>query len=239
MDRKIVIYDYSPSARELVKNLKFSTDSLIVVARTREEYEAAHEDGLELFFADLSDDKNLRDIGIGDDVTDFFCVTDDDDLNLFITLSARAIDKNLNILAKASDANSKKKLMLAGASETIDFNEIGANRIFHLLKRETALSLLDSIVFSTDFCGQKQGILITEIEVHKDSMLDGKTFADIDRTKYDIIVLGIQDKQISKKFIFNINLYNHKIDVGDVLVVIGNKENIERFKIECAEEGNG
>ena len=49
MDRKIVIYDYSPSARELVKNLKFSTDSLIVVARTREEYEAAHEDGLELF----------------------------------------------------------------------------------------------------------------------------------------------------------------------------------------------
>ena len=239
MDRKIVIYDYSPSARELVKNLKFSTDSLIVVARTREEYEAAHEDGLELFFADLSDDKNLRDIGIGDDVTDFFCVTDDDDLNLFITLSARAIDKNLNILAKASDANSKKKLMLAGASETIDFNEIGANRIFHLLKRETALSLLDSIVFGTDFCGQKPGILITEIEVRKDSKLDGKTFADVDRTKYDIIVLGIQDKQISKKFIFNINLYNHKIDVGDVLVVIGNKENIERFKIECAEEGNG
>ena len=68
---------------------------------------------------------------------------------------------------------------------------------------------------------------------------NGKTFADVDRTKYDIIVLGIQDKQISKKFIFNINLYNHKIDVGDVLVVIGNKENIERFKIECAEEGNG
>lgn len=239
MDRKIVIYDYSPSARELVRNLRFSTDSVIVVARTKDEYEAAVEDGLELFFSDLSDDKNLRDIGIGSDVTDFFCVTDDDDLNLFITLSARAIDKNLNILAKASDANSKKKLMLAGASETIDFNEIGANRIFHLLKRETALSLLDSIVFGTDFCGEKSEVSITEIEVCKNSKLDGKTFADIDYTKYDIIVLGIQDKQISKKFIFNINLYNHKIDVGDVLVVIGNKENTNRFKIECAENNNG
>ena len=73
----------------------------------------------------------------------------------------------------------------------------------------------------------------------KNSKLDGKTFADIDYTKYDIIVLGIQDKQISKKFIFNINLYNHKIDVGDVLVVIGNKENTNRFKIECAENNNG
>lgn len=50
MDRKIVIYDYSPSARELVRNLRFSTDSVIVVARTKDEYEAAVEDGLELFF---------------------------------------------------------------------------------------------------------------------------------------------------------------------------------------------
>lgn len=238
MPRKIVIYDYSSVAKELLKNLRFETDEIIIVASSKKSFAQAQKDGFAPILADLSDDENLITVGVANGVTDFFCVTDDDDLNLFVTLSVRALSRDINILARASDANSKKKLILAGANETIDFNEIGATRVFHLLKRATALELIDSIVYANKTLRNRaHNIEIAEITVKKDSVLDGKYFFDLDiKTSYDLIVLGIQDNQISKRFIFNVNAFNHKIDVGDILVVIGSNVEIERFRRDCAGE---
>ena len=37
------------------------------------------------------------------------------------------------------------------------------------------------------------------------------------------------DKEISDKFIFNTKKINHKIDDGDILVVVGKNEDLENF----------
>ncbi len=235
MLRRIVIYDYSDVAKELLKNLRVESDKIVIVTNDKNNFAEAANDGFSPILADLSDDENLIKIGIGSGVTDFFCVTDDDDLNLFVTLSVRALSKDINILARASDANSKRKLILAGANETIDFNEIGATRAFHLLKRPTALGLIDSVVYAEKTLnGGEYGIEIAEIEVEKNSKIDQKYLFDLDIGKsYDVILLGLRDKQISKRFIFNVNSFNHKIDVGDVLVVMGGRAELARFKLEC------
>lgn len=228
MRRKIVIYDYSSVAKELLSKLKFGHDEIVLVTKDEYSFGEAIKDGLHPVLMDLSDDANLIKIGVSSSVTDFFCVSDDDDINLYTTLSVRAVSAEVNILARASDADSKKKLILAGANETIDFNEIGANRAFHLLKRATALELLDSIVSS------KGDIIIAEIEVLNGSPVDQKYFFDLNlNDRFDLIVLGLQDNQISKRFIFNVNSFNHKIDAGDVLVVIGKSEEIQKFAKEC------
>lgn len=239
MPRKIVIYDYSSVAKELLKNLRVGMDEIIIVASGKKSFAEAQKDGFSPILADLSDDDNLVTIGVANGVTDFFCVTDDDDLNLFVTLSVRALSGKINILARASDANSKKKLILAGANETIDFNEIGATRAFHLLTRPTALELIDSIVYNGKMLrGSEHNIEIAEITVSKNSAIDGKYLFDLDiKNSYDLILLGLKDNQISKKFIFNVHSFNHKIDVGDVLVVIGSGTEIERFKTECTGDG--
>jgi len=76
-------------------------------------------------------------------------------------------------------------------------------------------------------------IKIAEVEVVEGSLLDKLYFFDLDlKGHYDLIVLGIQDNQISKRFIFNVNSFNHKIDLGDVLVVIGREEEIAKFAKE-------
>lgn len=235
MHRKIVVYDYSQVAKELLKNLRFEMDEIIVVASNKKNFAAAEHDGYSPILADLSDDDSLITVGVANGVTDFFCVTDDDDLNLFITLSVRALSPNINILAKASDANSKKKLILAGANETIDFNEIGATRAFQLLKRQTALELIDSIVYTEKTLrGRYHDIEMAEIEVARHSPIDQKYLFDLDiKNSYDLILLGLRDNSISKRFIFNVHSFNHKIDAGDILVVIGNKIEIDRFRREC------
>ncbi len=236
MSKRVLIYNYSDVARELLKNLRIEPYNIIVVTNDKDSFERAINDGFSPILSDLSDDENLIKLGVGATITDFICVTDDDDLNLFVTLSVRALSKDINILARASDANSKRKLVLAGANEIIDFNDIGATRIFHLLKRPTALKLIDSIVYSQKTVDSvKCKIEIAEIEVEKNSKLDQKHLFDLNIDKsYDIILLGLRDKQISsKRFIFNINSFNHKIDAGDILVVMGEASEINRFKLEC------
>ena len=145
--RKIVVYDYSGMAKELLPRLKNTLGEVVLATKNRAEFDAAAEDGFSPILVDLSQDANLKKIGIGESVTDLFCICDDDEANLYTTLSARALSPSLNILARASDADSKKKLTLAGANEVIDFNEIGAVRIFHLLKRESALKFLDAAIY--------------------------------------------------------------------------------------------
>jgi len=231
---KIVIYDYSSVAKELLLRLGSKFADTILAVKDEIGYEAAVKDGFHPVLTDLSNDENLIKIGIGANVSDFFCVSDDDDMNLFVTLSVRAISSEINILARASDADSKKKLMLAGANETIDFNEIGANRAFHLLKRPTALSFLDSILYSDKEELQTHGIIVSEIKVTAGAAVDKKTLFELNiKNRYNLIVLGVLDNQISKRFVFNVNSFNHEIDAGDVLVVIGKSDEIERFRSEC------
>jgi len=44
--------------------------------------------------------------------------------------------------------------------------------------------------------------------------------------------MGIQDKEISKDFIFSSRGINHKIDGGDILVLLGYKQDIQKFMNE-------
>ena len=53
---------------------------------------------------------------------------------------------------------------------------------------------------------------------------------DFDFTKdFNIIIIGLTNKELSDEFIFNSYFKNHKIDSGYTLVAIGYKENLDRF----------
>ncbi|MEA3512006.1 MAG: TrkA family potassium uptake protein, partial [Campylobacterota bacterium] len=59
---------------------------------------------------------------------------------------------------------------------------------------------------------------------------DGVYLKDIDfKNKDEIIILGIQDKEIGDNFIFYSSGINHKIDAGDTIVILGIKEDLISF----------
>jgi len=67
--------------------------------------------------------------------------------------------------------------------------------------------------------------------VPKNSFLDGKFINEIDFKKdYNIILLGLIDIEFADKFIFATKGVNHKIDEGDILLLIGLKEDLKAFK---------
>ena len=228
MKNKIIIYSFSQIASEVAKVLRDKNYRIIIVEENQKLALKAKELGYEVKILSLIEDENIIKIGINDEnIKAFFCLGDDKNTNLFITLSVRNLNKKLKIISVASSKQANKTMLLAGANKIINPYEIGALRIFRLLHKPLILKVLDNILFD------QSDVQIEELTIKKDSIFDGVYLDElkiIDRE--DIIILGIQDKEISDKFIFFSTGINHKIDAGDTLVLLGHEHNLKKFRDE-------
>jgi Trk K+ transport system NAD-binding subunit len=76
--------------------------------------------------------------------------------------------------------------------------------------------------------------VFSQIEIVKNSFLDGKYLEEVELSKnYDLIPIGIVDREKSDKL--ELVLENNKLDADDILVVIGDKAEVERIKNDMEE----
>ena len=225
---KILIYSFSQIAMQIAKVLQEKNYHIIIVEENEQLLNKAKQLGYEVKNISLMEDENIIKVGINDNnIKAFFCLGDDKNTNLFITLSVRNLNKDIKIISISSTKEGNKTMLLAGANKVINPYEIGALRIFRLLHKPLILEVLDNILFS------ESDIEVAEITILDGSILDGIYLKDLKLIdKEDIIILGIQDKEIGDKFIFFSTGINHKIDVGDTLVILGHSKNLKRFKKE-------
>jgi len=151
----------------------------------------------------------------------------EEDKNLFLCLSLKDLFPEKKLIAKVSEKGNEYKYKLAGVDKIINPYDVAANRIMTILKKPTTLKLLEEIIF------QDNNFSFAEIEVPENSFLDGKYINDVYRdisNIYNILIVAIVDKEVSDNVQFITKGVNHKIDRGDILVVVGDKEDIERFK---------
>ncbi len=150
-----------------------------------------------------------------------------EDENLFLCLSLRELFPNIKIIAKVSEKGNEYKYKLAGVNKTINPYDVTANRIMTILKRPLTLRIIEEIIF------EDNQLSFAEIEIPKDSFLDGKYIKDIYKDishSYNILIIGIVDKEMSDSVQFITKGVNHKLDVGDILVVTGDIDEVDRLK---------
>lgn len=68
-----------------------------------------------------------------------------DAVNVFITLSARALNSELTIIARGEEASTEKKLLQAGANKVVLPTHIGAERMADMILFEESTRLIDSL----------------------------------------------------------------------------------------------
>ena len=221
---KVIIYGYSNLGIKIANILKNSKYEIIIVDYDKNNYKKALLDGFTAFNKELLNDEELFEIGIENNVKAFYCVSDSLNNNFFVTLSARNLNKNIKIISKSNSKQDSKKMLLAGASKVINPYEIGALRIFRLLEKPIISHVLDKILFG------ETSLNIEEFTIVENSFLDGKYLKDFDFSKsFNVIIIGLTDKELSDDFIFNSYYKEHKIDAGDTLVASGYKENLDKF----------
>ncbi len=225
MKRKVLIYGYTNLGLKIAKVLNDKEYKIIVIDFNKERLKKAVNDGFKTKYSTLLNDDELIKLGVKEDLIDsLFCLSDSNKNNLFVTLSARNLSEDLKIVSTSKTKAEAKKLMIAGATKVLNPNEFAALRIYRHISKPRMLRVLDEILFS------ESDLNMSELYITKDSLLNNTYLEDITIQKeFNILILGLMDKELGDNFVFNTKGINHKIDEGDILVVLGKDDDLERF----------
>jgi voltage-gated potassium channel len=225
--KKVVIFGYNRLAVEAVTRLDKERYQVLIVEPNETLAACAIANGFDTKIIDFRNDDELLAIGIGSDVDVIFCFFPHDGDNVFLTISARALDKNLMIIAVIENHEAGDKLIAAGANKIIDPYEICGRKIHELIKKPDMTNILDHTVFG------RHDLNMAEIEIPVGSYLQDTYVYDLNlslNTQHNLILIGIVDKELGEDLHFSINEKQHKLDVGDILVVMGPSKEIRAFK---------
>ncbi len=212
-------------AMEVADHLRARQPDIVYVNDDEDAAERAREKGLRTSTIDYTDDQALRRLGIGGGISTVFCLFLEDSKNVFLTISARALDPDVIIVSLTQSRESEQKLRAAGASKTVDPYRLSGRRIFELITRPDVIDLLDEAVFGD------QDLNVAELVIPAGSFLDGVDLENVAfEGKYDLVLLGVVDRELGPELIFRTQGVQHKLDHNDVLVVIGPGDQIEALR---------
>ena len=103
-------------------------------------------------------------------------------INVYITLSARQMNPDIEIISRASHQENVLKMQLAGASKVIDPYEISGRKVHELITRPMIVDMLEQTVFG-------RYIDIAQIQIPASSCLAGESLFSLELTNYNVILL--------------------------------------------------
>lgn len=149
-------------------------------------------------------------------------VTSDAD-NLYIVLTARGMNKELKIIARASEEEATPKLLRAGANEVVSPYHFVGRRIAHLLLQPHVIDFIEAA-----FGPQRMDIQIEEVRVSEGSGLAGKTLAATDiRQTTTVLVLALKHPDGSLNFNPTAEAV---IEAGDCLIAVGSVDHLKKLE---------
>lgn len=143
--------------------------------------------------------------------------------NVYITLTARGLNPGLFILARAAEESSIIKLTRAGADKVVSPYDIGAQRMANTILRPTVIDFIELAMHNRSLDLQMEELTVGKKSEIKDHTLMESAI----RKDFDLIVVAI--KKGTGEMIFNPSP-QAKIQVGDILVALGDRENLTRLE---------
>ncbi len=227
--KKIAVFGYNSLSFEAIARLDSDLNDILIVETDPLLAEMAKEKGYKTSTIDFRSDEELKSIGIGKDIDVIFCFLQEDSFNVFLTISARALDNNLNIIAIVDAPQSSEKLIAAGANKIIDPYQISAQKIHDLIKRPDISNMLEHTVFG------RHDLHVAEIEIPENSHLEDTYISNLSiNEKHNLVLLSIVDKELDDELHFAVGENDHKLDAGDIIVVLGPSREIKTFKKEIS-----
>ncbi|MCB0492334.1 MAG: potassium channel protein [Cyclobacteriaceae bacterium] len=147
--------------------------------------------------------------------------------NMIICITAKGINPNLNIIARASEESAEKKLYRAGANKVVKPFAIGGIHMAHLITQPYVIEFLEILTGIKDQDLQLEEYMFNELKED----FKNKTIKELDiRQNTGATVIGVKDPE--KGFIFDPNSETI-IKKGDVLIVLGSHESLKKFQMYC------
>ena len=146
--------------------------------------------------------------------------------NVFASLSAKELNPNIFLVARAIDEGTEAKLKKAGADRVVKPYDLGGNRMVQLLLRPGVIDFIDGVARNRSL-----NISLEEIQVKENSSLKGLSLLNSPiRKELDVIVVAIWKS--SGEFIYNPKSTT-VIEVADKLIAIGERSRLFQLTDMC------
>ncbi len=178
----VIVCGFGRLGNVLAHDLHQGGASFVILEMGEAEAEHARTFGYLCLQGDATDEDSLIAAGI-ERARTLATVLPNDAANVFITLSARSLNPELEIIARGELPSTERKLLQAGANHVILPTHIGAERIAEMiLYKETARFLRDSgRMKNFEAVLHTLGLEIDVVSAAPDSPIVGQTVAEVER----------------------------------------------------------
>lgn len=210
--------------QQLADELHNQHRSVAVIEKNPAIQDDAIDHGFLVLIGDATEEETLLEAGVD---RAMFLVTGlpSDAENVFITLTARNLNPELKIISRAEQKSTEKKLLQAGATQVVMPTVVGARQMVRMITHPTTADLMER-VSETSF----EDLELDEIEIATSSRLSGLTVAETESwRRHRLLVVAI--RRCNGQYVFNPS-GNESLEIGDIVVVIGNGKDIRGFRQE-------
>lgn len=168
---------------------------------------------------DVTDDEVLRAAGVAR-ASALIAALDTDAGNVYVTLSARALNPGITIVSRASDPATAEKLRRAGADRTVNPQLMGGRRMGAFALQPHVADFLDVVMHD-----ETLDYRLEEIHVPDGSRLIGRTIGDAAvRRTTGALLLALRHP--GGPFLANPDP-GTRLDAGMVLIALGTEEQVQ------------
>jgi len=222
-----IVCGYGKTGKSVLEDLLKKGLEVVIIENNTERSEKLQEIYGKKFIhldADATTDEALLQAGITR-AKILISVLSSDAENLFVTLSAKDLNKNIKVITRVAETNSAEKFRKAGADFIVSPIEIATDRIISI-----ATSSTDFFSF-VEFAGAKEEMKDYKfglVEINEESDLINKTYREANIPhRTNLVVIGCyaskSELQVNPKA-------ENFIHLGDKLLVFGREEQIVNLK---------
>jgi voltage-gated potassium channel len=220
LEGHIILCGFGRVGRGAAEELRKAGTPFVVIDHNDERVERAMTAGMLAVLADAGRDETLRDVGI-ERAKGLIATLASDADNLFVVLSAKTLNPNLQLSVRIAEESSEQKMRRAGA----DFVFAPYTTTGHHMARAM---LKPHVLQFLDFTEQKGvDVEIEQVQVTGQSAFAGRALADVDiKYKTGVVILAL--RKANGEMVFN-PAPEVKMSAGDHLIAMGDAGNLQKL----------
>ena len=222
----VIICGFGRMGEILAYDLKQMKRPFVIIENDAERIAEAKEQQYLCLNGDATEEHTLLGAGV-ERAKSIVTELPNDAANVFITLTSRNLNPNIQIIARAEHRSTEKKLRQAGADRVVMPALVGARRMVRLITRPSTADLME-LVTEKNFLDYE----LDEIAVPEDSKLVEVTVRETEaHRRHRLLVVAVRERD--GNMVLNPDA-DYTFKAGDVVIIMGRTEDIARFRDEYA-----
>lgn len=212
MKKHVIICGHGRTGSRVAAELQSAKKPFVVIEENEEELKRLDEQGIPYIAGDATEEETLEAANICE-ADSLVAALDSDAENLFLTLTASGLCKNVRVIARVHEPDNARKFRKAGAARVVSPISSGASQIAQLVTRPSVVDLIELVTKDKSIALQ-----VFEHTIDAESKMLGKSLSEARvRQTLGSMVIAVKHRDGSTAFDPGPET---RLALGDTLVAI-------------------